>query len=978
MIRRLLLCLAAALAIAPGARAASAPVLPAVGFDESLSDVAVIGPAIAGNAALREIPLIVRLHVSRADVTRGGRLDLSALDARLANLAPNCRVWLVLDDVPASSDTAAVTAWRSLLRSIVEHGRDRLQGIEVPLADGSTDPSLAAYLLKLSAVQIRAADPNLLIALGGARVGEASWLDGLYGGGGAAPYVDVVALPDTDPSVARTIRTTLDRVDPAARIIETSLAIDPRTARTTIVRTALSRIGSEVASTSFTGTREAITTAIAALEPIADLVHGEVVTLDARGSDLRVSSDAPVGSVTRLIYNVASFSTYLVYWSDDDREGVLDVEVRLTGETTPMVRAPVEAATSAPISTDRSPGTQVVRARVPVSATPRILDFNYGASTVYALRDEAQGRTSLTVEEIVARHQQVQAAQDDLLGSYIVNARMQQHFRPTAADPGYDVVTDARYFVGREGTEWEERAFSVNGTKWGPDRPAFPLLQAEKVLSLPLDLRLTADYKYRLTGESTENGRRCYVVAFEPAAPGRSLYRGTVWIDAERFVRVKLQTVQTDLSAPVVSNEETQRYEPQRDDQGREFWLTTRIDSKQIILIAGRNLLVEKDVAFSDFTINPTDFVERRHEARVSDRLMYKETDEGLRYFVKENGTRVVSTRMTNSAKAMAMGVTLDPSFDFPLPILGINYLDFEFTNKDTQLAMLFGGVLVLGNVQRGRLFGSPLDGSLDLFAIAVPGNDRLYGGSGEREDERLLTWPFSMGANIGWQATEFQKLTANYQFRFDGYVKDRTTAEDFTVPKSTITNGLGTGYEFRRAGYSFTAAATWYDRLGWRSWGPAGGLETGTGRYAKYSASLSKDFYFNLFQKIHLNGAWFGGHNLDRFTRYQFGLFDDTKMHGVPASGIRFADLGMARGSYSFNLLDQYRLDLFLEHAAGRETGASDPVRHITSIGAAFNLRAPWHTILRADVGKSFLPRAFEGTGSVVVQVLLLKPLSK
>jgi len=36
------------------------------------------------------------------------------------------------------------------------------------------------------------------------------------------------------------------------------------------------------------------------------------------------------------------------------------------------------------------------------------------------------------------------------------------------------------------------------------------------------------------------------------------------------------------------------------------------------------------------------------------------------------------------------MGVTIDPSYAFPLPILGINYLDFEFGNPDTRLALLF------------------------------------------------------------------------------------------------------------------------------------------------------------------------------------------------------------------------------------------------------------------------------------------------
>jgi len=37
---------------------------------------------------------------------------------------------------------------------------------------------------------------------------------------------------------------------------------------------------------------------------------------------------------------------------------------------------------------------------------------------------------------------------------------------------------------------------------------------------------------------------------------------------------------------------------------------------------------------------------------------------------------------------------------------------------------------------------------------------------------------------------------------------------------------------------------------------------------------------------------------------KYQFGLFDDTKIHGVPASGARFDDLAVMRGSYSLKRL--------------------------------------------------------------------------
>ena len=344
---------------------------------------------------------------------------------------------------------------------------------------------------------------------------------------------------------------------------------------------------------------------------------------------------------------------------------------------------------------------------------------------------------------------------------------------------------------------------------------------------------------------------------------------------------------------------------------------------------------------------------------------MYKETDQGLRHYVKEGEVRVVSNRPSSSVKAMAMGVTIDPSYGFPLPIFGINYLDFEFGSPDTQLALLFGGVLAAGNIQRPKLGSTPLDASVDFFAIAAPSSDRLYGPESEREDQRVLTWPISSGVNLGWQYTAFQKAQFQYQFRFDGYVRDRTTAESFVLPPSTITNGFGGAWEYRRGGYSLVTNGTWYRRR-------SGEQPT----YTKYTASISRDWYFKAIHKIHLNGAWFGGQRLDRFSKYQFGMFDDTRIHGVPASGLRFQELTMARGSYSFNLLDLYRLDLFLEQAWGRDRDVARAWRPVTGLGAAANLRVRWNMILRAEAGKSFLPSGYRDVGSTTFQILLLKPL--
>ena len=168
-----------------------------------------------------------------------------------------------------------------------------------------------------------------------------------------------------------------------------------------------------------------------------------------------------------------------------------------------------------------------------------------------------------------------------------------------------------------------------------------------------------------------------------------------------------------------------------------------------------------------------------------------------------------------------------------------------------------------------------------------MPSSDRVYDAAGEHEPERLLTWPLTTGLNLGWQYTPFQKLSGSYQFRFDGYTRDTTTSEDFVVPASTVTNGFGGGWEYRRGGYSAVVNGAWFARAGWRDWGaPDAPSEPLEPTYVKYTASLSRDFYFNLFQKVHLNGAWFSGSDLDRFAKYQFGMFDDTRIHGVPGVG--------------------------------------------------------------------------------------------
>ena len=317
--------------------------------------------------------------------------------------------------------------------------------------------------------------------------------------------------------------------------------------------------------------------------------------------------------------------------------------------------------------------------------------------------------------------------------------RLEQHFHPTPAEPAWNIVTENRLFVERGTVEWEELSFALNGATWTANRPSFPLVQPEKVLSLPLELRLGRDYAYRLDGVDTVMGRPAYVVRFEPVEAREARYRGTVWIDRELYVRLKVQAVESNLSGMVVSNDETQIYSRVGELQGRPVWLLDRLTSKQMFLIAGRTVLVEREAHLTDLVLNPADFERERSAARASNRIMYRDTDQGLRYLVKRGDARVVSNDLTTSTKAFAIGAQVDPSFDYPLPIGGIDILDFNFLNKNLQFALLFAGVFGAGNIQRPNLWGGRFDASVDFFWLAVKSNDSMFDAHG-RADGRART----------------------------------------------------------------------------------------------------------------------------------------------------------------------------------------------------------------------------------------------
>jgi len=964
----------------PFASSAQTPSLRGLGVDERLDEPPQFARARDAIGVVPPPFVFVRLIVPRKSVeTAPGVYTFRALDARMATLQGS-PVLLTLEGIPPTAEEGE--PWRKYVLAVSQRYRGKVIGYILGHFDRETspsDPETYAYLLKLAAVQVRSVDDKALVFESHVGPPEPEWIVSLYRED-IAPYFDGLAVV-ADATLPRSrvderlseINNIVTENDPSAEVIVTGIELGdgPTEAVSKLLIETFVNLARGSPLSTFIGSEEALTALLTTAGKLADILTGEVVTIDENERALDIDVEPGIAIRYRLLFNANSGSTYLVYWTEGEPRAAdaMRVEMRTFAREAPELRDPGGSRSLGVSEFDYDAENSLSSVRVPLSERPLILEYRAPISGT-----SVAARAGLDVAEIIARHQQAQRRYEDLLENYIASVTDEIHFRPTPSD-SFDVVIESQFYADGEVFEWEELSFSLNGARWGHDRPAFPLLQPEKVLSLPLDLELNQEYEYELVGREQLGEHNCYVVSFEPLAETRSLYRGRVWIDDRSYHKLKVQAVQTKLSAPVVSNADVYIYEEQAEIDGHPVYLLTKLSSKQLVLIAGRNLLVEKESRFRDFRINSPDFEQSREQARASEHIMLKDTDDGLRYFVKRGGRRQVVEEFTPSAKALAIGTLIDPSFDFPLPIFGFNYLNFDFLEKNAQFALIFGGIFALGNIQKSNLFGGFLDTSLDFFGIAIKSNDIVFDQEGEVEGASLRTLPASLGVNFGWQATDFQKVTARYDLRYDFYERSETTAEDFVVPRSTLTNGFTLGYEYRSRGYSLLASGSYARRADWEPWGDVESFDPSTESYWRYRTTLGKDFFFKTFHKIHVDAGYFGGERLDRFTKYQFGLFDETRVRGIPST-VRFAELVLARASYSFNVFDQFRFELFYDQGwGGDEEQGLNRVRFF-GLGLGLNVRGPRHTILRVDLGKSFLPDALSGAGTFVAQVLILKPL--
>jgi hypothetical protein len=564
---------------------------------------------------------------------------------------------------------------------------------------------------------------------------------------------------------------------------------------------------------------------------------------------------------------------------------------------------------------------------------------------------EVTARPDLTVEEIIARWQQYKESQRQILNNYVAGCLMGLHFQSAGLGSGFDVSMRFQQFWNREGlTEWVQTDLYVNGVKVksGWEFP-LPQLEPQKVMTPPLELKLTEKYTYRLQGTDRIGGEFCYVIGVEPKEQDEILYSGRIWIEGTRFRQVKMELRQKGTDSNSIANLETQNFALIPDGAGNEINLIKTIYAQQTLNAAGRNFIVERTYDFTDYTINGSDFDTALAAARLSNSTIYRDTDAGLQVLRKEGNQRVLVPRKS-SVRSLVAGTMYDGSFNFPIPLLGLGLADFNYRKTGAQLNLLFAGPFLAANLSKQWKGRYRL--GLDLALSALPGSNRLYVGNTENKAESLWVFEESVGVRASYQVSDDLSLTGMLYLPYNFYRASGDADKNFVLPKNGVTLLPGFDLKYAHSGYILNVGASQGWRAGWSDFGLATpSQEPPRKTYDTYYAEFKKNFFYRKFMKTGFELNYYGGDRLDRFTRYKPSFISYPRIKGIPSGTDSFDNVGIASVSHGINIFDVIRVEGYYNHAWGRNKTESNHFRAYDGLELDFGTAGPWGTFLQGMV---------------------------
>lgn len=567
-----------------------------------------------------------------------------------------------------------------------------------------------------------------------------------------------------------------------------------------------------------------------------------------------------------------------------------------------------------------------------------------------------QGSYKMPVEFIIARHQAVEQSQNLLLKNYSAEAEVNYHFKIPGSAGSVDVTFLNQFLYDqKDGARWVQKELLVNGVKWrGKTIPELPIVEPEKINTLPLVLTFSRAYTYRLIKEEEFKGRMCYVIEFLPLF-GQKIQdvSGKVWIDKENYIKRQIQIKQKNMTSPQVSNEEFDLYEIYEED-GKGYNLLTKIKAQQIFAVIGQTATAEKEVFFKNIEINSPNFNQKVEEAFQSDSPILQDTEKGYKYLEKKkDGTRSIRWEEKSGRWALVGGAYYDESLDYPIPFLGANYFDYDYNKTKTQVNLFLAGAVNSLSISKTDIFPK-FDLSLTGVGFLFSFKDRYFENGVEQENQEIKTMKQYIFTTLGYRATQFSKLKLTLDGSFVKFKDSDKSSEFFKMPKDHIDIAYGLSGEYSRKGWQASATVEGHKRSSWENWGfgfSEDEIEKSK-EYIIWDIALGKTFYLKNFQKIGLSFSYLDGKDLDRFSKYRFTYMGAKSLSGFTGSGIRFENGYISRVLYSFDVAKIIRFSSNIDYAKIKQNKDDQNWQNHTGLGISGTIGGPWNTLWSLDLG--------------------------
>jgi hypothetical protein len=435
---------------------------------------------------------------------------------------------------------------------------------------------------------------------------------------------------------------------------------------------------------------------------------------------------------------------------------------------------------------------------------------------------------------------------------------------------------------------------------------------------------------------------------------------------------VRVAAAQTRLRGPIVASEQVDDFRRVREG----IWLLARSDVRQTYEGASYRTPIHRVLSMSSYDINPPDFAARRQAALASDAVMLRDTSEGYRYLKRSRPaagavqTEPVIAGRADRVRTLAVGVIVDPNISVPLPFAGLSYVDFNLLGTGTQVSAFVGGTYGQLAFSVPSLGGTRWQLAGRAFGIASSYNDRSFVNGREIYQANIRQRPAQTSVWLLRSLTPLISVRLGYDLDYTRLTRGDSTAPAFAVPANQVAHGARLSLDAQRRGWN---ASLWWNpavRTGWREWGVPGTSEYNPRQrnYQRYGALLTRSAVLTPRLVARVEGAWMAGRDLDRFSRYTFGTFDN-RLRGYPSALIRYDRGAVLRTALAWSAGKLARFDGFVDSAEVHDPGFGRHLRNYTGVGAAAEVPAPFGTLLAFEWGYGF--RGVNGNGTLGTQVV-------